>query len=350
MTLHSAFAIAVKLMTEKIVIKMSFKFKSCVIFILNLTGASPTSLLQLKFIDFINKRQITLREYEPFYMILVCPSCTARYLIPSKSLGGEGREVRCAKCDHEWFQGPDEFGPTDNFESVSQPSHEQTDAVLDDDGDISSDDLPNNEASYEEPERVDDVELSEVNEPSEVDAYLEETDIPESVKPDGKTNVPAFAKDVLRQKPSLQARLAGYMGALAVFGLLIIGAFFFKTTIIEKWPPATVIYELAGSSTSLKGEELVVESLSAQVLKDVDGRNYLLLQGRVVNLTNEIQSVPPLLARLRSTNGDDGDSWTIDTPLETLEPGEAFTFKSDYPAVPKGVGSVNLTFLPVVKI
>lgn len=39
-------------------------------------------------------------------MILTCPSCNTRYLLPPSALLPSGREVRCARCSHDWFQAP----------------------------------------------------------------------------------------------------------------------------------------------------------------------------------------------------------------------------------------------------
>ncbi|MDB2414367.1 zinc-ribbon domain-containing protein [Rickettsiales bacterium] len=39
-------------------------------------------------------------------MLLVCPSCHAKYAVKAKSVGSEGRKVRCAKCKHKWHIEP----------------------------------------------------------------------------------------------------------------------------------------------------------------------------------------------------------------------------------------------------
>ena len=46
-------------------------------------------------------------------MIIACPACNTRYVVPDTAIGVEGRTVRCAKCRHSWFQEGPRFDQAD---------------------------------------------------------------------------------------------------------------------------------------------------------------------------------------------------------------------------------------------
>jgi len=139
-------------------------------------------------------------------MILSCPSCSTRYLLSSASIGAEGRDVRCAKCAHEWFQAPDldaveeanlsELGDNSiSSEQIDQRLQDIKSALEQEDDEEYSDDASQQESAG--------VSFDDI------DNHRDNEDIPNSVKPE-HSNVPAFADDVRRRKPTLQARIMGY--------------------------------------------------------------------------------------------------------------------------------------------
>lgn len=54
-------------------------------------------------------------------MIISCPECSTRYVVPESAIGVDGRTVRCAKCKHSWFQAPLPLDLTDQAETPIPP-------------------------------------------------------------------------------------------------------------------------------------------------------------------------------------------------------------------------------------
>ena len=286
-------------------------------------------------------------------MQLVCPNCDAHYDISPSALGPKGKEVRCAKCAHEWFatnetQEKAEFklpeGLNDEADAESRvretgdisqmiPPVAQLDT---DDDEEETEDLSSEESAKEK--------TSE----GRARKKVSEGDIPDAVKPRHDQEKAAFAKKKSKATVPMTAKLVGYGAALLIFILVFAAGFALKNDIIKAWPPSAAIYDIAGMPAAFQGEGLIIESLSATVVKNNQGQDVLILEGRVVNLTDETVAVPPLVAKLRTTNGEDGEGWIIDPPVEEIAPGESFSFKSDYPSLPRGIGSVNLTLVPTL--
>lgn len=59
-------------------------------------------------------------------MIIACPACSTRYVVPDSAIGVEGRTVRCAKCRHSWFQDGHSVAPPETRSAPVPPAPEQT--------------------------------------------------------------------------------------------------------------------------------------------------------------------------------------------------------------------------------
>src|SRR5215831_10233385 len=62
-------------------------------------------------------------------MILTCPSCGTRYQTAEAHFKPPGRNVRCAKCRHVWFQPTPELEPAIEPEPVISPAAPEPEPV-----------------------------------------------------------------------------------------------------------------------------------------------------------------------------------------------------------------------------
>lgn len=42
-------------------------------------------------------------------MLISCPNCKTSFAVPAKAIGAAGRNLKCSKCTHTWFQEPLNF-------------------------------------------------------------------------------------------------------------------------------------------------------------------------------------------------------------------------------------------------
>ena len=120
-------------------------------------------------------------------MIIACPACRTRYVVPDTAIGIDGRTVRCAKCKHSWFQEGPEPPEPDVAESAAPDPAEEEQAPA------GAADEPQVEAPVEsEPEAPATEESVSEDEPAAAGA-------PEAGEPDAEPELPQASP----AKPSL---------------------------------------------------------------------------------------------------------------------------------------------------
>lgn len=244
-------------------------------------------------------------------MILQCPACKTRYVVPDNAIGATGRSVRCASCGHKWFQPP---GLTMEIEPEpplpAQPVEPET-ARADAGPGLAEPVVPEADTAETmagEPHRQS-WAARDIDElpppPLAVGRY---GDRPRR-NPAKLWTIAALAFALI---------VAGGVGALAAFG-------------VPAWAQDAFAFALPDEP------DLVIElPVEAQVHRTTEnGTIYFHANGFIVNPTDRAQRVPPIKAELRDADGGIVYEWIIPAPVASLPPGERVGFSEARADIPR---------------
>lgn len=331
-------------------------------------------------------------------MILVCPSCDAKFKVPDGAITAGGRKVRCAKCQHSWHATPGNALkspskpsalkvaaqpaqrelPAQQPQKVAAPKsaedHAPQSVSAPQQADLAPTDITDSPSAIEV---TADDEFDPVEEENYAHDDFDGSDLPgdlDEFEEEAERDADDLWQDVgVRRRLSERSRLkwtrrlimAGWVALLllilTIFGLLI----FNKEGVTKAFPATHQIYDFfssAGSdaidkyrpdegepvSTPLGEIDVYVSAdlyTNLTRFEEIDGKNQLAVRGFVENTGSRAAHVPQVQIFIKDRNGNILDQWLHEPVGLVLRRGQQLQFETFRYPVPSGMASVEVKAL-----
>jgi len=266
-------------------------------------------------------------------MILVCPSCATRYIVPDEAIGVNGRQVRCAACKHSWFQDGIRLKPREAPAStpVASPPAAATpvgDAGLAADVAIAPERTPDI-AAAPEPAHAS-FAASDTFERQESGSWFGEAPAEDEE---------GFDSDSPTRPRRNPARLWTY-AAIAFFVVIAAAG----SALYWIGPPEWAVRSglLADAEDADLGFYLV---RPAERRTLPNGAEYFAFSARIRNSGSSVLPVPPVEVQLRDKQDRLVFSWTTRADKTELKPGEEASISESRLDIPKNAENLSLAFV-----
>lgn len=283
-------------------------------------------------------------------MIIACPACSTRYVVPDSAIGIEGRTVRCAKCKHSWFQDGPEVERLVDAPAAPPPPAPPPPAPPSPPAAPAADDRPSVTDVADDDDFRDDHADDATGDDYRDGPDFDETappygdvqdDLPPPPQPEEDDYTSQFDHAPPFKPRRNMTKLWTY--AAAIFAVLATGAIVAVNYAgVPEWMPMSK--PLFGAAQPDLELSFPVEQQERRTLPN--GTEFFGARIIVKNTARETRNVPPILIVLRDQRERRVYSWVVNPPQPTLAPGEEMTINEAVTDVPKSAVYADIGWAP----
>ncbi len=108
-------------------------------------------------------------------------------------------------------------------------------------------------------------------------------------------------------------------------------------------PPTIVV---PAPAPAVQPVATTAQGLQIALADPVRRNDGLLLQGVVINSSNQVLTVPSMQGSLETATGQEVRRWVFRAPVATLAPGQRTNFSTEVRPIPTNVARANVAFVP----